>query len=55
MQYHFQLTVTDILKRKHFENIQFIAGQAGLYRVVKWVHVVEVAKIKSLQIGRAHV
>lgn len=51
MQYHFQLTVTDILKRKHFENIQFIAGQRGLYRVVKWVHVVEVTKIKSLLNG----
>ena len=51
MKDHFALTVQDILLRKHFDNTEVIAGVSGLNRVVKWVHVVEVAKIKKLLNG----
>ncbi|SFA56705.1 purine catabolism regulatory protein [Parageobacillus thermantarcticus] len=47
-----KLTVSDILKRKHFEHIQIIAGHQGLHRTVKWVHVVEVTKISNLLKGK---
>ncbi|QXJ37160.1 Purine catabolism regulatory protein [Parageobacillus caldoxylosilyticus] len=47
-----KLTVSDILKRKHFEHIQIAAGHQGLNRTVKWVHVVEVTKINKLLKGK---
>ncbi|MEH7502685.1 PucR family transcriptional regulator ligand-binding domain-containing protein [Neobacillus drentensis] len=48
---HFHLTVADILNRKHFENARVIAGEEGLYRFVKWVHVVEVTSMRNLLNG----
>ncbi|MFL6556631.1 MAG: PucR family transcriptional regulator ligand-binding domain-containing protein [Bacillus sp. (in: firmicutes)] len=51
MKEHFQLTVADILNRKHFENARVIAGEEGLDRFVKWVHVVEVASMRNLLNG----
>jgi purine catabolism regulator len=51
MKEHFQLTVADILKRKHFESAQVIAGEDGIHRFVKWVHVVEVTSIRNLLNG----
>ncbi|MBS4207926.1 PucR family transcriptional regulator [Bacillus sp. FJAT-50079] len=45
------ITVEDILQRKHFENIDVIAGSEGLNRIVKWVHVVEVTNIRNLLNG----
>lgn len=45
------LTVKDLLQRKHFENIEVIAGKEGLSRLVKWVHVVDVTKIRNLLNG----
>ncbi|WP_096435197.1 PucR family transcriptional regulator [Alteribacter populi] len=45
------LTISEILKRKYFENIEVVAGIKGLQRPVKWVHVVEVIKIKKLLNG----
>lgn len=47
-----KLTVSDVLKRKHFEHIHIAAGHQGLNRTVKWVHVVEVAKISNLLKGK---
>lgn len=44
-------TVNDILQRKHFERIEIIAGEEGLNRLVKWVHVVEVTNIRKLLNG----
>jgi PucR family transcriptional regulator, purine catabolism regulatory protein len=52
MKEHFQLKVADILKRKHFENAVVIAGEAGVQRIVKWVHVVEVTSIRNLLNGQ---
>ncbi|MFJ5714792.1 PucR family transcriptional regulator [Neobacillus sp. NPDC093127] len=51
MKEHFQLTTADILKRKHFENSIVIAGEEGIQRIVKWVHVVEVTSIRNLLNG----
>ncbi len=51
MKEHFQLTVEDILNRKHFENARVIAGEEGLHRFVKWVHVVEVTSMRNLLNG----
>jgi PucR family transcriptional regulator, purine catabolism regulatory protein len=45
------ITVKDLLQRKHFENIEVVAGHAGLSRMVKWVHVVDVTKIRNLLNG----
>ncbi|MCH1626999.1 PucR family transcriptional regulator [Ferdinandcohnia quinoae] len=45
------ITINDILQRKHFENIEVIAGKEGLFRLVKWVHVVEVTNIRNLLNG----
>lgn len=45
------ITVEDILQRKHFENIEVIAGDEGLNRIVKWVHIVEVTNIRNLLHG----
>ncbi|MEH7356367.1 PucR family transcriptional regulator ligand-binding domain-containing protein [Neobacillus drentensis] len=51
MKEHFQLTVADIFKRKHFEQALVIAGNEGNQRTVKWVHVVEVTSIRNLLNG----
>ncbi|WHY88865.1 PucR family transcriptional regulator ligand-binding domain-containing protein [Neobacillus novalis] len=51
MKEHFQLTTADILKRKHFEKSIVIAGEEGIHRIVKWVHVVEVTSIRNLLNG----
>ncbi len=51
MTVHSPLTVKDILLRKHFDKAEVIAGIDGLNRTVKWVHVVEILKIKNLLKG----
>jgi purine catabolism regulator len=51
MKEQFQLKVADILNRKHFENAKVIAGEEGLNRIVKWVHIVEVTSIHNLLNG----
>lgn len=51
MKEHFQITTAEILKRKHFENSIVIAGEEGIHRIVKWVHVVEVTSIRNLLNG----
>ncbi|GAE35242.1 PucR family transcriptional regulator [Halalkalibacter akibai] len=45
------ITITEILKRKHFEKAEVVAGTSGLHKNVKWVHVVEVIAIKKLLNG----
>jgi PucR family transcriptional regulator, purine catabolism regulatory protein len=51
MKEHFQLTVADILNRKHFENARVIAGVEGIHRFVKWVHIVEGTSMRNLLNG----
>lgn len=45
------LSIQEILKSKHFKNGKVVAGKAGLYRTVKWVHVMEVTQIDQLLNG----
>lgn len=45
------ITIGDILQRKHFESIEIVAGEEGLGRLVKWVHVVDVTSIRNLLNG----
>jgi purine catabolism regulator len=45
------LTIREILKRRRFETAEVVAGEEGLYKLVKWVHVVEVIQIKKLLNG----
>ncbi|TDK60906.1 PucR family transcriptional regulator [Bacillus salipaludis] len=52
MKENFQLKVSDILQRKHFENAMVVAGAEGLHHIVKWVHVVEVKNIRNLLSGQ---
>ncbi|WP_235848430.1 PucR family transcriptional regulator [Litchfieldia alkalitelluris] len=47
----YPLTVSSILKRKHFENTRVLAGKKGLTNLVKWVHIVEVTNIGKLLNG----
>ena len=42
------LTVQEVLKRKHFEVAKVVAGKTGLYRVIKWIHIMEVTDVKQL-------
>ncbi|ADC49865.1 transcriptional regulator, PucR family protein [Alkalihalophilus pseudofirmus OF4] len=45
------ISIEEIVKRKHFDHIEVVAGALGLDRLVKWVHVVEVVQIKNLLRG----
>lgn len=51
MKEHLPLMVSDILTRRHFEQAVVVAGEEGLHRIVKWVHVVEVTNIRNLLNG----
>lgn len=51
MKEHLPLRVSDILSRKHFEQAIILAGEEGINRIVKWVHVVEVTNIGNLLNG----
>ncbi|WP_421384766.1 PucR family transcriptional regulator [Bacillus salacetis] len=51
MKSNYYYSVEDILSRKHFEHSKVIAGQKGVNRQVKWVHIVEVPAIKNLLNG----
>jgi PucR family transcriptional regulator, purine catabolism regulatory protein len=51
MKSNYYFSVEDILSRKHFEHSKVIAGQNGMNRQVKWVHVVEVPTIRNLLNG----
>ncbi|WP_253207706.1 PucR family transcriptional regulator ligand-binding domain-containing protein [Bacillus sp. GG161] len=46
---HFQ--VSDVLKTKHFTHAKVLAGEKGLFRQVKWVHVLEVPAVEDLLNG----
>ncbi|MCQ6265936.1 PucR family transcriptional regulator ligand-binding domain-containing protein [Fictibacillus sp. WQ 8-8] len=48
---HLKLTINDVLKRSTFSKAKVAAGSKGLNRLVKWVHVMEVAQIGNLLNG----
>lgn len=51
MKEHFQLKVADVMRRRHFEHAEILAGKEGIQRIVKWVHVVEATTIRNLLKG----
>lgn len=42
------LTVQEVLQRKYFECSKVVAGNTGLSRVIKWIHIMEVTDVKQL-------
>ncbi|MEH7108791.1 PucR family transcriptional regulator ligand-binding domain-containing protein [Bacillus sp. JJ1764] len=46
-----KLSIKEILESRNFQDAKVIAGKAGLYRTVKWVHVMEVTQIEKLLNG----
>ncbi|MGE7609026.1 PucR family transcriptional regulator [Peribacillus frigoritolerans] len=51
MNFEVKLSVNEILQNKHFASAKVLAGKAGLDRLVRWVHVMEVDSIESLLNG----
>jgi purine catabolism regulator len=51
MNFEVKLSVQEILQNKHFEHARVIAGKSGLYRFVRWVHVLEITSIENLLNG----
>ncbi len=47
----FKLKLLEIMGRNHFSNGQLLAGEQGLQRNVKWVHIVEVTDLENLLNG----
>ncbi|EGL84138.1 transcriptional regulator, CdaR [Caldalkalibacillus thermarum TA2.A1] len=48
----YQLTVQDVLQTRHFQHAKVIAGEQGLHRVVKWVHIIELPQVSHLVNGQ---
>lgn len=45
------ISVEEIMSRKHFEHTEVIAGESGLTRHLKWVHIVESPQVNHLLKG----
>ncbi|WP_169907539.1 PucR family transcriptional regulator [Priestia abyssalis] len=46
-----KLSIMEILESRNFQDAKVIAGKAGLYQTVKWVHVMEVTEVEKLLNG----
>lgn len=51
METDFKLTVAEVLKRPLFRGVRVLAGEKGLNRRVRWVHIVEVSNFEKLMDG----
>lgn len=51
MNFEVKLSVKEILENKQFKHARVIAGKSGLYRLVRWVHVLEITSIENLLNG----
>lgn len=51
MNFEGKLSVEEILQTQHFEDAKVIAGEAGIHRLIRWVHVLEVTSIQNLLNG----
>lgn len=51
MNFEGKLSVQEILQTQHFEDAKVIAGEAGIHRLIRWVHVLEVTSIQNLLHG----
>lgn len=47
-----ELSIKDVLKRPHFQDTKVIAGNKGLNRKIKWVHIVEIETFGHLLNGQ---
>lgn len=45
------ITVGEIMSRKHFDQTKVIAGERGLTRQLKWIHIIESPQVNSLLKG----
>jgi PucR family transcriptional regulator, purine catabolism regulatory protein len=52
MDTEFVLTVEEVLKRPLFHGARVLAGDSGLHRQVRWVHILEVSNIDKLTHGQ---
>ncbi|MDQ0243723.1 galactitol-specific phosphotransferase system IIB component [Bacillus fengqiuensis] len=46
-----KLSIKEILENRNFQDAKVIAGKAGLYQTVKWIHVMEVTEVEKLLNG----
>lgn len=51
MNFEVKLSVQEVLQNKHFGHAKVVAGKAGLCRLVRWVHVLELTSISNLLNG----
>lgn len=51
MNFEGKLSVQEILQTQHFADAKVIAGEAGIHRLIRWVHVLEVTSIQNLLHG----
>ncbi len=51
MNQSFKLTVNDVMKNAHFEHAKVIAGENGLDKIIRWIHIIEVTEISHLLNG----
>ncbi|NOV02024.1 PucR family transcriptional regulator [Paenibacillus sp. LMG 31457] len=51
MNENYQLTVQEVLRRPFFQQAYIAAGQDGLQRLVRWVHIIEVIQFEELLQG----
>ncbi|MGX9134436.1 PucR family transcriptional regulator [Rummeliibacillus sp. JY-2-4R] len=47
----YTMQVKDVMQSPHFKSAEVIAGEKGLQKMFKWVHVVEIIQIESLLAG----
>ncbi|CAM2920492.1 PucR family transcriptional regulator [Paenibacillus sediminis] len=45
------LTVGDVLKRPLFQDAYLVAGEKGLHRRIRWVHILEISNVEALLYG----
>ncbi len=47
----YTMQVKDVMQSPHFKSAEVIAGERGLHKMFKWVHVVEIVQIENLLAG----
>ncbi|WP_243525047.1 PucR family transcriptional regulator [Bacillus pseudomycoides] len=51
MNSNIKLSVQEILENRNFRDAKVVAGKFGLYKTVKWVHIMEIDQIEQLLNG----
>ncbi|MGE7665303.1 PucR family transcriptional regulator [Ureibacillus composti] len=47
----YTLQLNDVLKNKHFQSAEIVAGSDGLNNIIKWVHILEICNFDKLLKG----